>query len=128
MGKPNDIARAPDRPEQRKYRRFSLSYPVHVKFHLEKSVFELQAVTKDVSIGGLLLDAASPIPQHCPVDFIITIHGGLVTRPIQLIGQGEVVRVEPHGLRAGFAIAIKCKREIQFARKLTLFTHCGSRL
>ncbi len=113
MGKLNDIARSPDRPEQRKYRRFSLSYPVHVKFHLEESVSELQAVTKDVSISGLLLETASPIPQYCPVDFIMTIHGGPVTRPIQVIGEGEVVRVDPHGPGAGFAVAIKCKREIQ---------------
>jgi len=113
MGKLNDIVQPPDSPEQRKYRRFSLSYPVHVKFRLEQSGYQLQAVTKDVSIGGLLLEAASPIPQYCPVDFIITIHGGPMTRPIQLIGEGEVVRVEPHG-GAGFAVAIKCKGEIQF--------------
>jgi hypothetical protein len=113
MGKLNDIARFPDSPEQRKYRRFSVSYPVHVKFHLEGSVSELQAVTKDVSIGGLLLETASPIPQHCPVDFIMTLHGGPVTRPIQIMGEGEVVRVSRSGLVQDFAIAIKCKREMQ---------------
>ena len=43
----------------------------------------------------------------------MTLHGGSVTRPIQVMGEGEVVRVEPHGLDAGFAIAIKCKRELQ---------------
>ncbi len=112
MGKINDIVRLPDRPEQRKHRRFSVSYPVHVKFHLEDSASELQAVTKDVSIGGLLLETASLIPQHCPVDFIMTLHGGPVTRPIQVIGEREVVRVEPHGPGAGFAIAVKCKRPI----------------
>ena len=113
MGKLNDIAPFHDRPEQRKYRRFSVSYPVHVKFHFEDSVSELQAVTKDVSVGGLLIETASPIPQHCPVDFIMTLHGGPVIRPVQVVGEGDVVRVEPHGPGAGFAIAIKCKREIQ---------------
>ena len=112
MGKLNDLALPPGRPEQRKYRRFSVSYPVHVKFHFEDSVSELQAVTKDVSVGGLLIETASPIPQHCPVDFIMTLHGGPVI-PIQVVGEGDVVRVEPHGPGAGFAIAIKCKREIQ---------------
>ena len=112
MGKLNDIAPFHDRPEQRKYRRFSVSYPVHVKFHFEDSFSELQAVTKDVSVGGLLIETASPIPQHCPVDFIMTLHGGPVI-PIQVVGEGDVVRVEPHGPGAGFAIAIKCKREIQ---------------
>jgi PilZ domain len=113
MGKINHPALPPDSPEQRKHRRFSVSYPVHVKFHLEDSVSELQAVTKDVSIGGLLLETRSPIPQRCPVDFIMTLHGGPVTRPIKVMGEGEVVRVEPHGPGAGFAIAIKCKRELQ---------------
>ena len=56
MGKLSDIVRLPDRPEQRKHRRFSVSYPVHVKFHLEDLASELQAVTKDVSIGGLLIE------------------------------------------------------------------------
>src|SRR5438477_13148499 len=113
MAKINHPALPPDRPEQRKYRRFSVSYPVHVKFHFEDSVSELQAVTKDVSVGGLLIETASPIPQHCPVDFIMTLHGGPVIRPVQVVGEGDVVRVEPHGPGAGFAIAIKCKREIQ---------------
>ena len=113
MGKINHPALPPDSPEQRKHRRFSVSYPVHVKFHLEDSVSELQAVTKDVSIGGLLLETRSPIPQRCPVDFIMTLHGGTVTRPIRVTGEGEVVRIEPHGLGAGFAIAIKCKHELQ---------------
>jgi PilZ domain len=107
MGKVNDIARPPDR---RKYRRFSVSYPVHMKFHFEDSVSELQAVTKNVSIGGLLIETASPIPQHCPVNFIMTLHGGAVIRPIQVVGEGEVVRVEPRGPGAGFAIAVKYKR------------------
>ena len=97
MDKINHPALPPDSPEQRKHRRFLVSYPVHVKFHLEDSASELQAVTKDVSIGGLLLETASPIPQHCPVDFIMTLHGGPVTRPIQVIGEGEVARVERHG-------------------------------
>jgi len=113
MDKINHPALPPDSPEQRKHRRFLVSYPVHVKFHLEDLVSELQAVTKDVSIGGLLIETASPIPQRCPVDFIMTLHGGPVTRPIKVMGEGEVVRVEPHGPGAGFAIAIKCKRELQ---------------
>ena len=60
MGKLNDVPP----PDRRKYRRFSVSYPVHMKFHLEDSVSELQAVTKNVSIGGLLIETASPIPHY----------------------------------------------------------------
>jgi hypothetical protein len=106
MDKLNDIARPPH-PHERKYRRFSLCYPVHVKFHFGDSVSELQAVSKNVSIGGFLLEAASPIPQHCPVSFIMRLHGGPVIRPIQVVGEGEVIRVEPQGPGARFAIAVK---------------------
>jgi UDP-N-acetylglucosamine 2-epimerase (non-hydrolysing) len=42
----------------------------------------------------------------------MTSHGGPVTRPIQVTGEGEVARVESHGPGAGFAIAVKCKRPI----------------
>jgi len=111
MGKLIDVARSPH-PHLRKYRRFSLCYPIRVKFHFGDSVSELQAVSKNVSIGGFLLETASPIPQHCPVSFIMTLHGGPVIRPIQVVGEGEVVRVEPHGPGARFAIAVKCKRPI----------------
>ena len=103
---------APDRPERR-HRRFLVNYPVQVKAHRENSVSEHQAVTKNVSIGGLLIETASSIPQHCPVDFTMTLHGGPLLRPIRVVGEGEVVRVEPHGPGAGFAVAIKCNREIQ---------------
>jgi len=111
MGQFNDAV-PPDRPE-RKHRRFSVNYPVHVKCHFEDSVSELQTVAKNVSVGGLLLESASPIPQHCPLSFVMTLHGGSVIRPLQVLGQGEVVRVESHGPGAGFAIAVKCKRQIQ---------------
>ena len=111
MGQFNDAV-PPDRPE-RKHRRFSLNFPVHLKCHFEDSVSELQTVTKNVSVGGLLLESVSPIPQHCPLSFVITLHGGSVIRPIQVLGAGEVVRVESHGPGAGFAIAVKCERKIQ---------------
>lgn len=102
----------PDRPERR-HRRFLANYPVQVKAHRENAVSEHQAVTKNVSVGGLLIETASPIPQHCSVDFTMTLHGGPLVHPIRVVGEGEVVRVEPHGPGAGFAVAIKCKREIQ---------------
>jgi PilZ domain len=109
MRKRNGLAQAPCR-SKRKYRRFPLRYPVDVKFHIGDSVSEVGAVSKNVSIGGLLLETASPIPQECPVKFIMTIHGGPVIRPIQLVGEGIVLRVESYGSGAGFGIAVKCDR------------------
>jgi hypothetical protein len=103
---------SPGRPE-RKHRRFLASYPVQLKFHLEDAVFELQTITTNVSVGGLLLKTASPVPQHCFADFVMTLHGGPLVRPIRVVGEGQVVRVQPHRPGPGFDVAIKCKRVIE---------------
>jgi len=111
MGNRGDIANLPDQQE-RKYRRFKLRYPVHGKFCSGKAVSEFDAVSRNVSIGGLLLETASEIPLHSPVSFTMTVQGGKVIRPIRLAGEGEVVRVESSRPDAWFAIALECKRPI----------------
>jgi hypothetical protein len=99
-------------PQKRRYRRFSLRYPVNVKFDLGNSVSELRAVSNNISLGGVLLETDSAIPQHCDVRFIVTVRGHHIIGPTQIVGEGEVVRVEPHSSGAGFAIAVQCKRPI----------------
>ena len=99
-------------PQERRYRRFDLRYPVRVRFPSGDSVAELETVSKNVSVGGLLLETASMIPRRVPVSFIMTIEGGRIVRPIQLLGEGEVVRVEPRGSAGGFAVAVACTRPI----------------
>ncbi|HMH06154.1 MAG TPA: PilZ domain-containing protein [Terriglobales bacterium] len=99
-------------PQQRRYRRFSLRYPVSVKFDLGNSVSELRAISNNVSVGGVLLEADSAVPQHCDVSFVLTIPEHHIIGPTQIVGEGEVVRVEPSRSGAGFAIAVKCKRPI----------------
>jgi hypothetical protein len=105
------IAPSP-RPQERRFRRFSLRYPVHVTFHAANCVAEFDAVSNNVSIGGLLLETACHIPPHSLVSFVMTVQGGPVVRPIQLTGDGEVVRVEPRKSAAGFAVAVECKRPV----------------
>jgi hypothetical protein len=104
------------RSKERQYRRFSLRYPVSVKFDLGNSVSELRAISKNISIGGVLLEADTAIPQHCDVKFTMTVLGHHIIGSTQIIGEGEVVRVEPHGSGMGFAIAVKCKRPISELR------------
>jgi hypothetical protein len=99
-------------PQQREHRRFRLRHQVLVKYHAGDSVSEVQAVSMNVSIGGLLLETDSRIPQRCPVSFVMTVKGGPVIRPMRFAGEGEVVRVEPDAAGAGFAIAVKCKHPI----------------
>ncbi len=99
-------------PRARRHRRFSVRYPVTVKFGLGSSISELRAVSNNISIGGVLLEADHEIPQHCDVSFVMTILEHDIIGPTQIVGEGEVVRVEPNCSKTGFAIAVKCKRLI----------------
>jgi hypothetical protein len=93
--------------QERKYRRFKLGYPVRVRFQAAGPVAEVESISKNVGIGGLLLESASVIPEHTPVTFTIRIDGEPAGRPIYLAGEGRIVRVERRG--AAFAIAVECK-------------------
>ena len=98
--------------QERKYRRFSVRLPVHVMFNVAGSVSELQGISDNVSLGGILLEAATPIPEHCDVTFTIAVPEHHVVGAVQLAGEGEVVRVESHQSGTGFAIAVKCRRSL----------------
>jgi len=98
--------------QERKHRRFSLQYPVRLKVHSADSMVELDAVSRNISIGGLLLETSSMIPQHTPVSFTMTVWSAQVVRPIQFVGEGEVVRVDAKAAEQVFAIAVECKRPI----------------
>jgi hypothetical protein len=111
MDKFNHIARSSP-PQERKHRRFSLQYPVRLKVHAADSMVELDAVSRNISIGGLLLETSSMIPQHTPVSFIVTVWSDQVVRPIQFVGEGEVVRVDAKAAEEVFAIAVECSRPI----------------
>jgi hypothetical protein len=101
----------------RKYRRFLLRYPVNVRFGLGNSVTELQAVSNNVSLGGILLQTDSAIPSHSNVSFTMIVRKHHIIGSTQIAGEGEVVRVQPHRSGAGFAIAVRCKRPISMLRR-----------
>jgi hypothetical protein len=109
VGESSEIGR-PHQPE-RKYRCFPGTYPVHLTFQSGAPLTEVEAISKNVSIGGMLLKTASPIPQRSSVNFTIRLYGIQTLRPINLVGEGRVVRVEPQG-GEGIAIAIECSRPI----------------
>jgi hypothetical protein len=111
MSKPNDFALSSP-PQKRKHRRFSLQYPVRVKVYSPDSIVELDGLSSNISIGGLLLETSFPIPRHTPVSFIVTVQGVQVVRPIQFVGEGKVVRVDPQATEEVFAIAVECARPI----------------
>jgi PilZ domain-containing protein len=97
---------------ERRYRRFTLQHPVCVKIQSADSAIELEGVSKNISICGLLIETSRIIPRHTPVSFVMTVHGDYAARAMQFTGKGKVVRVDAQGEKAGFAIAVECARPI----------------
>jgi hypothetical protein len=98
--------------QERKYRRFSLRYPVHLKVHSADLMVEFEAISRNISVCGLLLEASSLIPQHTPVSFTVTVKHNQLGRPIQFVGEGRVVRVVPETEEDIFSVAVECQRPI----------------
>jgi hypothetical protein len=98
--------------QERKYHRFSLQYPVHLKVHSADLMVEFEATSRNISICGLLLEASSLIPQNTPVTFTVTVKHNELGRPIQFVGEGRVVRVDLKTEEDVFAMAVECQRPI----------------
>jgi len=101
-----------DNLQERKFRRFNVECFVHVRFPSGNAMAEVDAVTRNISLGGLLLECGRLIPHRSPVEFTITVRGGPVSRPITLTGAGEVVRIEPGETPDRIGIAVACSRSI----------------
>jgi PilZ domain len=97
---------------KRKYLRFNLSYPVRLRLQDPGVSSEIQAISRNVSIGGLLLETSSAIPKDSQVSFVMAIEGNQVVHPIELIGEASVVRVEVMPGSA-FRVALECKNPIE---------------
>ncbi len=108
MSEPTGAAAA--RGHTRRYRRFKLRYPVHVLFQTGEVASQVEAVSKNISTGGLLLESPVLVPKDSVIGFVISLSGRKL-RPTRLTGEGRVVRVEP-GASMEFAIAIECKKPI----------------
>ena len=65
----------------------------------------MYAVSRDVSMGGLLLECPVPIPQDGAVNFIISLRARTL-RPVELMGEGKAVRMTRSTTGAEFAIAL----------------------
>jgi PilZ domain len=97
---------------QRRHRRFNLQFPVSLSFSSHDGVREINAVSANISIGGVLLKAADVVPPHTQVSLVMEVKGPWSHRPVRLVAKGEVVRVENLGADGGFAIAIQCRQPI----------------
>jgi|ERR1017187_2224000 hypothetical protein len=103
---------ATDDRRERKFFRFVLECPVFMKYQADNSTIEVQAIIRNVCIGGFLAKSAAMIPEHTKVTFIISLKGDVAARPIYLTGEGEIVRVEKSQVDAAFAIAVECRDPI----------------
>lgn len=94
---------------ERKFCRFVLECPALMKYQTDNTTIDVQAIIRNVCIGGFLAKSAAMIPEHTTVTFTISLKGEVAARPIYLRGEGEVVRVEKSQEDAGFAIAVECR-------------------
>jgi len=109
MGKLDKVTMLSQSPA-RKFRRFILQFPARLKVHSADMIAEFEAISKNISICGVLLESSALIPRHTPVSFVVTVEGEKV-RPIRFVGEGKVVRVAPAAAQR-FAIAVECARPI----------------
>lgn len=111
MGKLETITSSARRQE-RKHRRFCLSYPVRVRFDSGTGIFEFETVSRNISLGGMLLETEVLIPQSTEVSFVLTLQGRHMVRPVDLAGSGQVVRVQRNESGTGYAIALQCSQPL----------------
>ena len=111
MGKLEILTKSPE-GRARRYRRFPLRYSIRVRFTSQDALSELEGISRNISMGGLLVETSIPIPQNCLVTFTMTLEGANLTRAVELAGEGRVVRVETGDSGIGFAIAVQCERPL----------------
>jgi PilZ domain len=100
--------------EHRANLRFPLRFAVKVKFGGNDTVLKIEALTENVSAGGILLQTLEPIPRNSEVGFVIDVRNTFMS--LRLKSTGRVVRRENHPSGKGFWIAIQCDRPIQILR------------
>jgi len=94
----------------RAYYRFELQFPVRIRFQSGANRLEIEGVSKNVSIGGLLVRSMTAIPQYTSVSFVVSLHGNDAIRPVHVLGEGEVVRVLEHA--GAYLIAVRCNQPV----------------
>jgi len=104
--------------ERRCQRRFPLHYPVSLKVCRGDSNCELQTVSQNMGVQGILVQADRPVPQDCEASFVITVQEKHIVRLLRLVGDGRVVRVEPNRSGVGFLIALQCSQPMSDMRHI----------
>jgi hypothetical protein len=117
MNDMHEIQRPPTHSAgMRKHRRFELQFPVFLSFPAGGIARELEGISKNVSLGGVLVKTGDQVPLRTKITMTMNVIDPLSRRPVRLHGAGEVVRIEALEQGAGFAIAVKCERPISEIR------------
>ena len=96
----------------RSYRRYDLEFPVLLRFQDGGVFAQCEGVSKNLSVGGLLVRSVVPLPLHTPAQFTLIMHGRNAVRPVHIVGEGEVVRVTASVTDGAFLIAVQCKTPV----------------
>jgi hypothetical protein len=102
--------------DRRSHPRFALRCRAKLDFTSAGTGSQLNCVTRNVGIGGLLIESPVSIPKHTAVKFSMTAEGGRMQRSFEFTGSGEVVRVEPDPPGEGCLIAIESACRIDYHR------------
>jgi len=106
--RPQQTTLDPPQVEARRYRRFKLALPVHMKFVSGATGQEIETISENISVGGVLVRSTVLIPQHTAVTLVVDVHGEKALRPVHVVGEGQVARVEKVEAGAAFLIAVEC--------------------
>jgi PilZ domain len=110
---------------ERRFQRFSLQCRVDLEFRAGNELKEVTATTKNVSVGGFLVTAASAIPLYTPVTFIMTVIASSLVRPVHLSGTGQIIRLQPDESGASFLLGVECITPmVQMEQYLPAFAVC----
>jgi hypothetical protein len=100
------------RLEGSKISSLQLGIPDTYEGSVRRHATEVEGVSKNVSVGGLLVRSTLMIPQNTPISFILSVHGEQAVRPVHLMGEGDIVRAESEESHATFVLTVKCKAPI----------------
>ena len=84
-----------------------------MRFQRGSTTAEIEAVSKNLSVGGLLIRSLLPVPEHTTVSFVLSVHGRESLRPVHLRGDGEIVRVENVEAEGAYVMAVKCDAPVK---------------
>jgi hypothetical protein len=89
-----------------------MEHPVCMKAHSAEAAIELDGVSKNISVCGILIETSSMIPPDTRVSFVVTVQSAPTARPLRFIGRGKVVRVDAREEESMFDVAVECRRPI----------------